>query len=94
MKIIGRDIVEKFKKKHAQSRKALDRFIDVIAAANWNKHSDITNTFNSADKVGENLYIFNIKGNDYRLEARVKVVNGTFRILEVMTHSDYDKKKY
>ena len=94
MKILGRELIDKFKKKHSMSRKPLDRFVAVVHSAIWEKHSDITDTFNSADKVGENLYIFNIKGNDYRLEARIKIINGTFRILEIMTHSEYDKKKY
>ena len=47
--------------------------------------------FASADYVGNNRIVFDIKGNDYRLVAVVLFVAGTVFIRWVGTHSEYDK---
>jgi mRNA interferase HigB len=70
MLLVGTDKLEKFKKKHAGSRTPLNRWVEVVRAANWGNFSDIKKTFNSVDKVGE-LFVFNIKGNDFRLIVEV-----------------------
>ena len=69
MLLVGTDKLEKFKKKHAGSRTPLNRWVEVVRAANWGNFSDIKKTFNSVDKVGE-LFVFNIKGNDFRFPVR------------------------
>jgi mRNA-degrading endonuclease HigB of HigAB toxin-antitoxin module len=35
--------------------------------------------------------VFRIKGNDYRLAARIDVANGIVRIVAVGTHAEYDR---
>lgn len=48
-------------------------------------------TFNSVDSVGNQHYVFNIKGNSYRLVAVVKFTIKTVFIRFIGTHSEYDK---
>ena len=48
-------------------------------------------TFNSVDSVGNKRYVFNIKGNDYRLVVLVKFTVSHVLIRFVGTHSEYDK---
>lgn len=92
MKIIGRAKVAKFKIKHARSRAPLDRFVSVLLSINWKNASDIKKTFNHADNIDQdNLYCFDIGGNNYRLIAVVKIINNSIQIKEIMTHSEYDK---
>ena len=49
------------------------------------------NTFNSVDAVGNDRYVFNIKGNDYRLIALIILKVRTIFILFIGTHQEYDK---
>ncbi len=35
--------------------------------------------------------MFGIKGNDYRLAARIDFANGVVRIVAVGTHAEYDR---
>ena len=49
------------------------------------------NSFNSVDAVGNDRYVFNIKGNDYRLIALIIFKVRTVFILFIGTHRDYDK---
>jgi len=47
--------------------------------------------FNSVDYVGNNRYVFNIKGNDYRLIVIVIFISKKIYIRFIGTHSEYDK---
>ena len=59
--------------------------------SDWNNYAELKNTFNSADNVGNNRYVFNIKGNNYRIVAIVRFnINRVF-IRWVGNHKDYDK---
>ncbi|MCC6413018.1 MAG: type II toxin-antitoxin system HigB family toxin [Saprospiraceae bacterium] len=59
--------------------------------ADWNNFNDLRKTFNSADYVGNDRYVFNIRGNHYRLIAMVFFDIRTVYIRFVGTHSEYDK---
>jgi mRNA interferase HigB len=59
----------------------------------WNSFADIKQTFNSVDSVGNDRFVFNIKGNDYRLIAIVIYASKKVYIRFIGTHSEYDKIK-
>jgi len=92
MILVGTEKLEKFKKKYAGSRTPLNRWVEVVRAAKWGNFSDIKKTFNSVDKVGE-IFVFNIKGNDFRLIVQVIFQGNTVIIKEVLDHKTYDRKK-
>jgi len=48
----------------------------------------------SADFLSNNLVIFNIKGNNYRLVIQTRYQNGIVVILWVGTHAEYAKKVF
>jgi mRNA interferase HigB len=54
-------------------------------------HNELKQAFPSADYIGGARYIFNIKGNGYRIVAVVVFVAGTLTIRFVGTHNDYNK---
>ena len=49
--------------------------------------------FNSVDAVGNDLYVFNIKGNEYRLIVRIIFRVRTIYIKFISSHKEYDKVK-
>ena len=51
------------------------------------------NIFNSVDSVGNKRYVFNIKGNDYRLIVLIKFMVSHVLIRFIGTHNEYDKIK-
>ena len=57
----------------------------------WSNFSDIKQTFNSVDYVGEQHYVFNIKHNEYRLIVVIKFSVGIVYIRFIGTHAEYDK---
>lgn len=91
MKLIGRDVLDKFKSKHADARKPLETWEAIVSLSSWETPSDIKQIFGSADFLTGNRVVFNIKGNHYRLAVEVLYVRGAVVILRVGTHSEYDK---
>jgi len=52
--------------------------------------ADVKKSFNSVDAVGDGLFVFNIKGNDCRLIARILFKARTVFIRFIGTHREYD----
>ena len=52
---------------------------------------DLKKSFSSADYVGNDRYVFNIKGNDFRLIALIIFKTRTVFILFIGSHKEYDK---
>ncbi|MCF8373553.1 MAG: type II toxin-antitoxin system HigB family toxin [Bacteroidales bacterium] len=91
MKIRNRALLEKFVKKHADSKKAMQKFIDIVEEAEWQTLNDIKSDFNSVDYVTNERYVFDIRGNKYRIIAVIIFVGGVFSIRFVGTHAEYSK---
>lgn len=73
------------------ARVALERWYDVAQNAEWNGLSDIRKDFPATDYVGNQHYVFNIKGNNYRLVVVIKFVMGYIFVRFVGTHREYDR---
>lgn len=94
MKVLGRDKLLKFSRKHANIKNALDAWFDEAEDAEWNTPQDIKDRYSSADFLSDNRVIFNIKGNHYRLVVKIRYQNGIALIEWVGTHSEYDKQRF
>lgn len=73
------------------SKVALERWYQIVEQAEWHGLNDIRLDFPSADYVGNQHYVFNIKGNNYRLVVVIKFVMGYVFIRWVGPHTEYDK---
>ena len=70
---------------------ALERWYQIAEEAEWKNFSDIRVDFPNADYVGNQHYVFNIKGNNYRLIVVIKFTINRIFIRFVGTHKEYDK---
>lgn len=91
MRIIAHRTIVLFYRNHANAETALEMWYQRTKKANWDSFADIKKDFNSVDSVGNQRFVFNIKGNDYRLVAVVKFQIKMVYIRWVGTHKDYDK---
>jgi mRNA interferase HigB len=91
MRIVTFTKIKDFTEKHSNSDVALRDWYFKTKRSKWNNLTDIKNTFNSVDYVGNNRYVFNIKGNDYRLIAIIIFASSKVYIRFIATHSEYDK---
>ncbi len=91
MRIIAKRTITDYYTKNPNSKKALENWYNITLKKNWENFNDIKNTFNSVDSVGNNLFVFNIKGNQYRLIVRIFFVPSIVYIRFIGTHKEYDK---
>lgn len=76
---------------HEDARVTLERWYGVAENAQWKNFSDIRVDFPATDYVGNQHYVFNIRGNRYRWVVVVKFTIGYLFIRFVGTHQEYDK---
>jgi len=93
-KVLGKDKIDKFARKHPQSRQPLLAWQAEALAADWQTPQDIKDRHASASFLSNNRVIFNIKGNDYRLVVRAFYKRGHLVVEWVGTHADYDKQVF
>ena len=91
MRIIAKSTLVDYYTKNPQAKTALEDWYDKTKQAEWTCFADIKKTFNSVDSVGNQHYVFNIKGNDYRLVVVIQFTPQRVYIRFVGTHSEYDK---
>ena len=75
---------------HGNSKVALERWYQTVSEAKWKNFADIRRDFPSADYVGNQHYVFNIKGNKYRLVVVIMFTPELVYIRWVGTHDDYN----
>lgn len=92
MRIISFSAIRNFIAKHADADVALRDWYKKVEKSDWASLSDVKDTFNSADYVGNNRYVFNIKGNNYRLVAMILFAARKVFIRWIGTHKEYDNK--
>ncbi len=91
MRIIAYKKIALFAETHSDSKTALDDWYFKVEDSKWTCFADIKSMFNSVDSVGNKRYVFNIKGNSYRLIALVLFEAQIVYIRGVYSHADYDK---
>lgn len=91
MRIIAMSTIREYYQRHPAARVALQDWVENVKKAEWQSFADIKKTFNSVDYVGNQHYVFNIKGNDFRLVAVVKFTVRFVLIRFIGTHAEYDK---
>ncbi len=91
MRIIKKKVLSEFYRKHTNAKMPLEEWYAKTKKAKWQSFSDIKRTFNSVDSIGNQHYVFDIKGNKYRLVVVIKITIKTVFIRFVGTHAEYDK---
>jgi mRNA interferase HigB len=91
MVIVSRKAIHEYASTKPQATEALNEWYLETKAADWSNFASIKNTFNSVDYVGNDNYVFNIKGTQYRLIARIIFPVRTVYIRFIGTHVEYDK---
>ncbi len=59
--------------------------------AQFGSSEELLRAFPNSRSIGDNRYIFNIKGNNYRLVTKANFELKTMWIRFIGTHSEYDK---
>lgn len=92
MRLVGRDKLDLFCAGHADCRKWVGSWIAEVTTTNWSTPQDVKRRFASASFLGQNVVIFNVRGNEYRLVTQIAYKTRIVVIQWIGTHPEYMKK--
>jgi mRNA interferase HigB len=93
MRILTFKKLKEFSEKHADSELPLNFWYQTVSKKNWDTLNDLKLDFNSVDYVGNHRFVFNIKGNNYRLVAIISFNAKKVYIRFIGTHREYNNIK-
>lgn len=82
--------ISQYANSHPDVHDELLRWMRIVEAADWSSLADIKQGFNSVDYVRNDRYVFNVKGNQYRLIAMIHFRVRSLYVRFIGTHSEYD----
>lgn len=95
MRIIKVPTLRGYARRHPAARGPLERWIQVVRAADWSSLDDTRATFAHADEVkvhsGHTVTVFNVAGNRFRLIVSIKYRWGVVYVRDFLTHADYSR---
>lgn len=94
MKLLGKNIIDDFKKKHSSSRKALDRWVKLIESAQFENTHDLKQLFGANVDIVNHQTIFDVGGNKVRAITKIQYGVKIALVTHVLTHTEYDKNKW
>lgn len=74
-----------------QSEQSLKTWYGVAKKAEWTSHDDVKADFGANVDFAHSKYVFDIKGNDYRLVSVIDFVTHGVLVLWIGTHLEYDE---
>lgn len=89
--VVSRKKIIEFYLIHSDCQDALETWYKICKKADWSNFNQVREFFPSADWVGEDRVVFNIKGNKYRLIARFSFRYKALQIKWIGTHAQYDE---
>jgi mRNA interferase HigB len=94
MRVIGLGVLSAFCDEHADCRKWISNWTRDVKQSAWATTHDVKSRYPAASFLAENVVIFNVRGNDYRLETQIAFGVGVVAIKWIGTHAEYDKRKF
>jgi mRNA interferase HigB len=92
MRVVGRQVLEELCQRHPDARRWIEHWLSYAESADWRTPSELKNSYAAASFLRDNVVIFNVKGNKYRLEATVAYRVGVIALNWAGTHSAYDAR--
>lgn len=89
MRVISFKRIREFIAIHSDAGSSLTAWYKTAKKADWQNLAEVKQVYPSADLVGRHT-VFNIKGNNYRLIARIVYRSKTLFVVAVLTHDEYD----
>ncbi len=93
MRIIAKKTLVQFYTEYPDAKTALEEWYEKTQEAQWENFAQVKQRFNSADYVGNNRIVFNIKGDKYRIVALVLFRIQMVYIRFIGTHNNYNQIK-
>ena len=93
MRVLSKRTLKEFWNEHQDCEQQLLSWYKDFKASDFGSTNELIKAFGNCRSIGGNRYIFNIKGNQYRLVVKISFELQTVWIRFIGTHSEYDNNK-
>ena len=90
-RIFAKRTLRQFWEKYPDSEQYLKTWYDTAMSSDWKTPADVKKSYANASILKESRIVFNIKGNTYRLIAKINFEKQWIFIRFIGTHDEYDK---
>lgn len=90
-RIFSKGTLRDYWRKNPETEQYLKTWFETGVEANWKSPSDVKSSFANASILKDGRVVFNIKGNSFRLVARINYEKEWLFIRFIGTHQEYDK---
>lgn len=90
-RIFSKSTLREYWEKHPDTEQYLKTWYDTAMNADWKTLNDVKQAYANASILKDSRILFNIKGNSYRLVAKINFEKKWIFIRFVGTHEEYDK---
>lgn len=90
-RIFSKSTLREYWEKHPDTEQYLKTWYDTAMNADWKTLNDVKQAYANASILKDSRIVFNIKGNSYRLVAKINFEKKWIFIRFVGTHEEYDK---
>lgn len=90
-RIIAKRTIREFWEAYPDSKDYLKTWYETARGANWHNPNEIKKFYATVSILKNSRVVFNIKGNDYRLVAKIDYKKQWLFIRFIGTHKEYDK---
>ena len=94
MRIIGKGRLHSFSAKYPDCRTWVVNWLADAECSSWTTPQSIKERYSTASFLASNVVIFNVRGNNYRLEVCIAYQTLTVLIVWVGTHADYARRHH
>jgi mRNA interferase HigB len=92
MRVISNRVLVRFSADHKDAEAPLQAWRKAVESGRFLSFADLKTCFNSVDRVGR-YFVFNIRGNKYRVIAAIHFDRQMLFVRHVLTHRQYDRWK-
>ena len=92
MDVVGLNHVDAFLKKQQECRQELAELIRDLEAASFATPHDLSARYPSCKVLDGRTVMFKVRGNRYRLSAKLAFNTQKLSILAMETHAEYDRR--
>lgn len=89
-RIIAKRTIKEFWEKYPDSKDYLETWYETVKGAIWQNPNEIKEFYSTVSVLKNSRVVFNIKGNKYRLVAKINYEKQWIFIRFIGTHKEYD----
>ena len=90
-RIVAKKTIKEFWELFPDSKPYLETWYETVKSAYWTKPADLKTFYAHLSILKNSRVVFNIKGNNFRLVAKINYEKQWLFIRFIGTHQDYEK---